>query len=293
MARFRTRRCKDLKIQKWKAEEMLIRKLWTVFRDFSSQMGTSNIGAHAASTAFFFFLSVVPMLAVISTVIPHTPLTEEDLVKAVTEITPDRADGLVVALVAEIYQKADGVMSLAVVAMVWSAGRGVLALTQGLNAIYSVKEERNYFVVRFVATLYTVVMLVVVILSLFLMVFGEQLVNFLLRSIPEARTVNSFLVNFRFILAWMVLTVLFGAVYAYVPNKKQKFRDQITGAAFAAVIWSIFSWGFSLYVDGTSSYSMYGSLSLIVILMVWLYSCMYIMMIGAYLNLYFQPENQP
>lgn len=267
-------------------------KLFIILRDFSAQMKKQNISAFAASTAFFLVLSIVPMLILICTIIPYTPLTEENLVRAVTEITPDRLDFLVESLIAEVYDKSAGILSVAAITTLWSAGKGVLALMRGLNAIGGVEEDRNYFVVRLVASLYTVVMLVVLILSLFIMVFGNQLVELLLYRVPQLQILVSFLMNFRFLLVWAILTMLFSAVYAYVPNEKLAFGEQVPGAAFAAVVWSVFSWGFSLYVERTESYSIYGSLSLIVIVMVWMYFCMYIIMIGAYLNRYFRPVNR-
>ena len=73
----------------------MIRKLYLIAQDFSAQMKKQNISAFAASIAFFFFLSVVPMLIMICTIIPFTPLTEENLVEAVTDVTPDKIDPLV------------------------------------------------------------------------------------------------------------------------------------------------------------------------------------------------------
>lgn len=270
----------------------MIRKLYIILRDFSRKMGKQNISAHAASTAFFLFLSMVPMLILICAIIPYTPLTEENLVTAVTELTPDMIAPLAESLIAEVYAQSAGILSIAAIATVWSAGKGVLALMRGLNAINGVPEERNYFVVRTISSFYTIVMLIIIILSLFIMVFGNQLVEIVLHNIPQLRVLASFLMNFRFLFVWMVLTVLFSAVYAYVPNKKLKFKEQVPGAIFSSVIWSIFSWGFSIYIGSTQSYSIYGSLSIIVIIMIWMYMCMYIVMIGAYLNRYFQPVNR-
>lgn len=270
----------------------VFRKLYIIMCDFSAQMKKQNISAHAASTAFFLFLSLVPMLIVICTVIPYTPLTEENLVTAVTDLTPDMLDPVVESLIAEVYDKSAGIMSIAVLATIWSAAKGVLALMRGLNAIYDVDENRNYLLVRLIASFYTLIMLVVVILSLFIMVFGNQLVNLALHRIPQLEYVVSFVMHFRFLFIWGVLTLLFSAIYAYVPNKRLHFGEQVPGATFAAVVWSIFSWGFSLYVDTSGSYSIYGSLSIIVIIMVWMYFCMYIIMVGAYLNRYFRPVNR-
>ena len=145
--------------------------------------------------------------------------------------------------------------------------------------------------VRIIASFYTIVMLVVVILSLFVMVFGDQLVTLILHRVPRLRQVVSFAMNFRFLLVWVVLSILFAAVYAYVPDKKLNFKEQIPGAVFSAVVWSIFSWGFSSYVTYGNSYGIYGSLSVIIIVLLWMYFCMYIILIGAYLNRYFESVN--
>lgn len=270
----------------------VIRKLYLIGLDFSEYMKKQNISAYAASIAFFFFLSLVPMLIMICTIIPYTPLTEENLVTAVTDLTPDRIDPLAESLIADVYDKSAGILSIALLATIWSAAKGVMALMTGLNVVNGVEEKRNYFLVRAVASLYTVVMLLVVILSLFLMVFGDQLVKLALHRIPPLQAIVSFAMNFRFILVWAVLTLLFAAVYTYVPDVKLKFKEQIPGAIFAAVVWSVFSWGFSIYVTYGNSYGIYGSLSIIIIVLLWMYFCMYIIMIGAYMNRYFSPVNK-
>lgn len=270
----------------------MIRKAYLIGRDFAAHMKKQNISAYAASIAFFFFLSLVPMLMMICTIIPYTPLTEENLVTAVTDLTPDRIDPLAESLIADVYDKSAGILSIAIFTTIWSAAKGVMALMTGLNAVNGVEEKRNYFVIRAVASLYTVVMLIVVILSLFIMVFGDQLVTLALHRIPQLETVVSFAMNFRFILVWAVLTLLFAAIYTYVPDAKMAFKEQIPGAVFAAVVWSVFSWGFSIYVTYGNSYGIYGSLSIIIIVLLWMYFCMYIIMIGAYMNRYFSPVNK-
>lgn len=270
----------------------MVRRLVALFNDFSGKMKKQGIATFAASTAFFFFLSVVPMLIVICTIIPYTPLTEEDLVEAVTDVMPDQADALVENLISDIYEKSAGVLSVAIIATIWSASKGVMALMRGLNAINGVEEKRNYFMVRVIASFYTLVMLIVVILSLFLMVFGDQLVTLALHRIPQLQQIVSFAMNFRFLLVWAVLSLLFAAVYAYVPDKKLAFREQIPGAVFSAVVWSVFSWAFSYYVTYGNNYGIYGSLSIIIIVLLWMYFCMYIILIGAYLNRYFEPVNR-
>ncbi len=270
----------------------MVRKLYLIWLNFSGQMKKQNISAYAASIAFFFFLSIVPMLMMLCAIIPYTPVTEENLVQAVTDVVPDMVDAMVVSLISDVYDRSEGIISIAIIATIWSAAKGVMALMTGLNAVNGVEEKRNYFVIRVIACFYTIVMLLIVILSLVINVFGNQLVSIALYRLPQLERIVDFCMNFRFLVVWVVMTVLFAAIYAYVPNKKLKFKEQIPGATFSAVVWSVFSWGFSIYVTYGNSYGVYGSLSIIIIVLLWMYFCMYIIMIGAYLNRYFNPVNK-
>ena len=269
----------------------MIKEYYGKIKAFIGQMRRNDISAHSASTAFFFFLSIVPFVMVLCTMIPYTPLTEVNLVRAVREITPAMIAPLLESVIAQVYDKSAGILPIALIATIWSAGKGMLALMRGLNAVDGVEERRNYFIVRLIASFYTIVMLFVVMISLVLMVFGDALLNVLADRIPTLQKVISVLVNFRFMFIWLFLIVIFAAIYAYVPNKKQKLRAQIPGAIFTAVVWSIFSWSFSMYVE-LADYTIYGSLALIVITMIWLYFCIYIMMVGAYINEYRERESK-
>ncbi len=265
----------------------MVRKLLYDIREFSESISRKNISAFSASTAFFLFLSLIPMLILICAILPYTSLTEEILLGAIIKYIPESVEGLVTGIVADVYSRSAGVVSVAAVGTVWSAGKGVLALMRGLNAVNDVEENRNYFVVRTVASVYTLIMVAAIILSLLLMVFGNLLVNLILRDFPRIRLVIEFFMNFRFIFSWAVLTVIFTLVYTFMPNRKMHFFEQLTGGMFAAVVWSIFSWCFSMYVDRFEGLSAYGSLTTIVIIMLYFYFCMYIILIGAYINSYF------
>ncbi len=269
-----------------------MRKLYLILNDFSTQMKKQNISAFAASTAFFLFLSFVPMLIVLCTIIPFTPLTEADITGLITDVTPDTLDSLIESMIDSVFEKSAGVMSVAILTTIWSAGKGVMALIQGLNAINDVDENRNYFHLRFVASFYTVIMLVSILLSMLIVIFSNQLIGIAERRLPHFTQIHSVSMHLRVIITWAVITLLICVIYSYVPNQKLRFREQIPGAALSAVAWSVFSWGFSVYVSFSKSFSIYGSISLIIMVMIWLYFCMYIIMVGAYINRYFRPINR-
>lgn len=270
----------------------MIKKLIYIGRDFSRRMSRKNISAFAASTTFFLFLSFIPMLILLCSIIPYTSLTEANLMTFITELTPDAVDSLVVSIIRDVYAKSAGVVSVAAIATLWSAAKGMLAMSRGLNEINDVDEDRNYLVVRCIASFYTVLFLAVIVFSLVVMVFGNALVNWIIGYIPQTKKIFDFMLNFRLLFILGVMIIGFSMMYAYIPNKKLRFVFQIPGAVFSAVLWNVFSWAFSIYVERINNFSTYGNLATIVIVMLWLYMCIYIIMVGAYVNRYFEPVYQ-
>lgn len=266
-----------------------MRKVYLIFRDFARQLSRDNISAFASGTAFFFFLSLVPTLVIVCSLIPYTPLTEGDLIEAVTGVVPGFIETVTVSLVKQIYERSDSTLSIAIIVLLWSSAKGMLALMRGLNVVNGVTENRGYFLLRLEASFYMVITVAALLVSLGLSVFGELLLHTVINVFPRTVELLSLLMQFRFLFVWGLLTLVFTLVYTYVPNKKLKLRYQIPGAVFSAIGWNVFSFFFSIYVESFNGMSLYGSLSTIVIMMFWLYCCLYIFLIGANLNRYFKP----
>jgi len=256
---------------------------------FAKTLKKKNISAFAASTAFFLFLSLIPALILLCGIIPYTPLTEANLMKAVTDIAPDTMDAMLIGMIAQVYDKSVGIISVSAIVTLWSAGKGILALMRGLNAVNDVEEDRNYFVLRLVASFYTVLILVLIVVSLFIMVFGNLLAEVIENMFSRGAYLFDMLMPVRMLIIWAVQAVVIGCIYAYVPGRKTALKMQLPGAVTAAVGWSLVTFGFSVYVEEFNGFTTYGNLTTIIILMLWLYFCMYIVLAGACLNRYFKP----
>lgn len=266
-----------------------LNKLIVIVRNFTKQITRDNINAFAASTGFFFFLSIFPTLVIICSVLPYTPLTEGNLIEAVVAITPDTMDLLVISLIHQAYNQSVKMLPLAIIVAIWSSGKGMLALMRGLNVVNEVEENRSYFLLRMEASCYMVITIIALMISLFLSVFGKMILLYLIQRFPHIQKFLSLMIMFRFIFVWLFLTVIFTIVYTYVPNKKLKILHQLPGSVFTAIGWNLFSYIFSVYINRADDSSIYGSFSTIIFLMVWLYFCIYILLLGANMNRYFNP----
>lgn len=257
--------------------------------EFMAKMKRDDVGAHAASAAFFMFLSIFPILMLLCSVLPYTHISEADLLRVVTDLLPSSIDPLAVSVIGELYDQSVAVISVSAVFIIWSAAKGILALVRGLNAVQEVNETRNYFVLRFWSCIYTVILLVLIVFSLIVLVFGNPIINNLLSHLPSIRYMAIILMPFRYLVVIIALALVFALMYALIPNRKNKIFDKMPGAIFASFGWTVFSWAFSMYVERYGSFNMYGSLTTIVIIMLWLYFCMYILLLGDELNHYIQP----
>ena len=260
-------------------------KAYKILKRFNRKLRHDDISVYASGIAFFLFLSLIPLLFLICFLIPYTPLSEADLMIACMKIVPKQMNPWMIGLISQIYDRPRGVLPVTVLLTVWSAGKGMLALMRALNQINDVMEERGYFRLRIMASFYTIVMLLVLIVTFVLGVFGKNILQWLVEmtiGIVELRTGLISMVSFLVMIT--VSVIAFSGIYTYIPNRKMTFIRQIPGAVFVASSWSVFTYGFSIYIEYFSGFTAYGTLGTIVLFLFWMYFCSYIMLMGAVIN---------
>lgn len=262
-----------------------IKDIYKKISDISAEITQDHVGAYAAQTAFFFLLCMIPIILLLLTLVQYTPVTKADVMTAVIQVFPSSVDSLITSIVNQVYNQSTGIVPVTIIVALWSAGKGVLAMSSGLNCVYNCQETRNYIFLRIRATLYTVMFILVIILLLVLSVFGNTLNILVEEHIPIMKNMADWLIEARIIITPTVMLVFLMLIYKFLPNRKDKYRKQLPGAIFATIGWMVVSWVFSVYVDIFQGFSsMYGSLTTIMLIMMWLYFCMYSILLGGELN---------
>ena len=263
----------------------MLKKIYDKAIKVSGEVGSNHVGAYAAQSAYFFILCMIPIILLLLTMVQYTPVTKADVMTAVVQVFPTTVDSLIVSIVNQVYNQSTSVIPITIIVAFWSAGKGVLAVTTGLNCVYKCPETRNYVYLRLRATIYTVMFIVVIIMLLLLSVFGNSLSLFISSHIAILKPVADWLMDKRIIISPIVLVGFSLLLYKFLPNRKDSFKNQIPGAVFTAIAWMALSWIFSVYLDVFRGFSnMYGSLTTIVLIMLWLYFCMYSILLGAVIN---------
>ena len=251
---------------------------------FFDKCKEDNISAFAAQSAFFIVLSLIPFLMLFTSFVQYTPVTESMVMTLIHRVMPSYIAPFLIGIIHEIYNNSVGLVSAAAVMAVWSAAKGIQYLTNGLNSVYDIEETRNWIVLRFRAILYTLMLVVAIVVSLTLMVFGNSLQYLIVQYLPIVAHITQGILSMRSLILLAVLMLFFCTMFKMLPNRKAAFRSQLPGSIMGAVGWSLLSFGLSVYVDYFNGFSMYGSLTTIILVMLWLYFGIYILLVCAEVN---------
>lgn len=255
-------------------------------KDIINRIKDDHVSAYAAQSAFFIILSAVPFLMLLLVLLKYVPIQPETLIENISDFFPSDTQQFIAAIITDINTKTSGtVLSITIITLLWTSGKGILAITRGLNSVYGIKETRTYLMLRIISTFYTLIFAIMIIFTLAFLVFGNRIYLWICDKIPFLNDVAAFLISIRTISSMGILTLLFLMFYKVLPNRRGRFLHQLPGAVFSALGWMISSYFFSIYVDFSSNLSyMYGSLTSIIITMLWLYFCMNLVFFGAELN---------
>lgn len=245
-----------------------------------------NVPLYAAYAGYFIVLAVFPALVLILSLVRYTGLQVEHLTDILAGVLPAALLPAAERLIINTYANSNSaVVGLSALVALWSASRGVHGLLTGLNAIYGVSEDRGYFYTRFISVVYTFLLLLVLLLTLLLHVFGSTILAALQGSENPIVRFFSEVLDLRFFFLLFVQTALFTAIFMVLPNRHNRFWDSLPGALLASIGWLVFSDIFSMYVEHFPSYAaIFGSVYAVALSMLWLYSCLSIVFYGGALN---------
>lgn len=258
-----------------------------LFFKFTAKMKRDRVRAHSAEAAFFTIMSFFPVVMLLLALIQFTPLEPEQVTVALENITPFEVTPMLTSLINGVFDSSSALVPWTALAALWAGGKGMIGLSDGLNSVYQVEETPGYFVTRIRAAFHTIIMILALTLSMGILVLGYWIMDLMEALIP---VLNHFSHALRLLpvgIAVVLLVLLFMVLYTFLPSRRQKIWKQLPGAVFTSVSWAVFSYAFSIYLEYAVNMSViYGSLTTLVVVMLWLYFCMYLLFIGAEINNY-------
>lgn len=265
-------------------------KITTKYDPILSKISYDNIFAIAGQSAFFIILSAVPLSMFVVSLLQTFQIPIELIETALRSIFTVQIVSEITDYLSSVYDGAVGISLVSLVVTLWSASQGINAITNGLNRVYDAYENRNWLFRRITAMLYTVVLFLILLVSLIIIVLGSSLNHLLSPLLTNLPDFVEIIYHLRFIIVFVLLMFLFAAIYRNFPNinrhtrKEYGFKYQLPGAFLCAASWFVLSFGISVYVDDFNGFSIYGGLTRLAVIMIWIYFCMVCLMICAEIN---------
>lgn len=262
---------------------------------FIQQLKTNPIPDWAATLAYYFMLSIFPLLIFMLTLIPYFNLNVDTIYSVMNDYIPQTLGDLFTTTILEVVSEPQGgLLSFGILAAIWSASNGVNALIRAVNRSYNIEETRNFLKLRLMSVLLTCGLIIVIVITLLLPVFGNVIIQGLKTYLFVPDETTTILNMLRWIIGISFMVFVLMVVYWIAPNIKIKFKEAIYGAIAATLGWQIISIAFSIYVSNFANYSAtYGSLGGVIILMLWFFLTGVILVIGGIINatLYLQKHH--
>ncbi len=258
-----------------------------LMKGISNQIFALRVGA--VSWAFFF--SLFPFLLFLFSVLPYAPLYQEIQTLLFSEfiprILPERITNEVIGYVSQTAGGKSGrsIGILFIILTILLSSNGITVMINGFNASHSVYAKRRRgihnrlisVVLTFFFVFFIIVQLILTYYTNFIWSYIEEYGAFL--KVPTMVHVLNFVSASLFYFTSLVM------LYYYGTNLKQRFRNVAPGAVMATILFFVTLMGFQYYIKKFNYYDLlYGSVGLVMIMMIFIYINVLLIMIGFELN---------
>ncbi|HYE24435.1 MAG TPA: YihY/virulence factor BrkB family protein [Clostridia bacterium] len=258
-----------------------------VFREVTED----EVANRAAGLAYYFVLALFPAMFFIISMTGLLASRGQEMQQALFQYMQTAVPGSAAQLVSQTLHEVmnasgGGKLSFGLLAAIWSASAGVVALIDALNVAYNVKDSRSFLKKRGTAIALTLALAVLVLSALTLVLFGGQIAEWVGQrmNMGAAFTIAWKIVQWPVAIGFMLVS--FSLVYYFAPNVEQRKWFWVTpGAAAGLTLWALATVAVKVYLGFSDTYSKtYGSLGGAIVLLLWLYLTGAAVMIGAEVN---------
>lgn len=248
----------------------------------------SRVWTVAAALAFYFLLSMIPLLVVFSSVLKFLPIPNlfQQLLNMMAELVPAYAMSFVEQVVVGILRpNRTALLSFGLLGYLWTASGGFASLIEALDIAYDVPVSRPWWRDRVRALLLALTSGALVAISLTAYILGPHFGHFLQRYVSSPLPLAHLWPMMRLGITFVSFVAALEIIYYLGPNAHHTFVSTLPGAVLAIAVWFVSSWGLSFYLEHFSNYNAtYGSIGAMIGLMVWFYLTGLAILLGAELN---------
>ena len=261
---------------------------------FIKKIGDDDIFALGAQLAYYMVLSFIPFLMFLMTLVGFSHLNSDAVLNLLSNVMPTEAFNLIQSTVIEIVDREQtGLLWISIALAIWVSSSGFKAVIKGLNKAYGVKETRSYIKLKLISMIYTILLALIVIATLFLFVFGDVIGDFFIKILEHPEFIYYIWNMLRYVVVILIMILFFMFLYNATPCVRLGWLEVIPGAVITTLGWISISYIFAYYVNNFSNYSrLYGSLGAVFMFMTWMFITSLILILGGEINAVLAEKNK-
>ena len=261
------------------------RRVRKFFDNFFNVLKRPEMLVLPGQLAFFFILSVVPILTLLSYVASSLKLSTAALADFLNHSFGNAIVNLLMPNVSEMSFSFGFV--LIIIIGLYFASNGASSIIVTSNTIYGI-EDQGFLRRKIKAIIMTLFMILLFLFILIVPLFGDSIIS-LINHLNINDSFNYTLVTSIKILngplSWFIIFFFIKVLYTMAPDKNIPSSQTTYGAVFTSVGWIIVTAIYSFYINNYAQYQIfYGGFANIIILMLWTYLLAFIFVIGLALN---------
>lgn len=235
--------------------------------------------------AFFLVMSLIPMAALLGSIASTFSIPVNTLEDILIGAIPKGIADFIISIMNT--KRLNFNMAVFFISAFILASNGPHSMIITSNEIYKIK-SRNYIMRRIKAILMTMVMASLFLVLFLIPVFGDYIINVINNNINDQKIMD--IIKFIYEIAKYPLLVIvlhfnIKLLYIMAPDEKIKAMTTTKGAIFTTIGWIIATEVYSVYIGVFANYDkFYGSISNIIILLLWIYILSYIFVLGMIIN---------
>ena len=266
--------------------------LYRILIIFIDSMKRNEIFTRSNGVAFNFTMAIFPTIIFTFTMIPYIhslvpDIDESNIIEFLSQVMPPAMFEVASDTIHDIVSnKRQGLLSFGALFALVLATNGMSGLMNAFNSCYKTNENRGFFRTRLIATALTIILAFVVFLAIILLVIGQALINYFFSFGLMTEDLTYYVIIFmRFLVVLVSFFIAVSLIYYFAPAIQERWRFFSPGAIMAALACVAASFGFSFYINNFGTYNkLYGSLGMLIALMIWLYILSAILLIGFEFN---------
>lgn len=242
----------------------------------------------AGSLAFSITLAMFPMLILLSSAAGFIgkPGDAASLANRLMEYAPPVVRDAMQPVIDQVLaQRNQALLAIGVIATVWTASSGFQAVRSALNRAYGIERGLPFWKARIKVTLFTLVVGFGAWMTFSSVIVMPYVWEFLATNFGRSREVLWSRDGIRYLLAFAVLSVMYTAMYGWLPDSRQRLRTVLPGALVGSALWVAAAVFFSMTLVTAGKLALvYGSFAGVVAMLVFLYVSATTLIFGAEVN---------